>query len=65
MREKDYVVIIGSANIDVAGYSHESLNYADSNPGKIKIYALVEKGAILHKTWRCWVTKPATERRRQ
>lgn len=35
-REKDYVVIIGSANIDVAGYSHESLNYADSNPGKIK-----------------------------
>ncbi len=33
MREKDYVVIIGSANIDVAGYSHESLNYADSNPG--------------------------------
>ncbi len=36
MREKDYVVIIGSANIDVAGYSHESLNYADSNPGKNK-----------------------------
>ena len=36
MREKDYVVIIGSANIDVAGYSHESLNYADSNPGIIK-----------------------------
>ncbi len=35
MREKDYVVIIGSANIDVAGYSHESsLNYADSNPVK-------------------------------
>ncbi len=25
MREKDYVVIIGSANIDVAGYSHESV----------------------------------------
>ncbi|WP_252493099.1 hypothetical protein, partial [Escherichia coli] len=22
MREKDYIVIIGSANIDVAGYSH-------------------------------------------
>lgn len=36
MREKDYIVIIGSANIDVAGYSHQSLNYADSNPGKIK-----------------------------
>ncbi|EHH0842151.1 TPA: PfkB family carbohydrate kinase, partial [Escherichia coli] len=36
MREKDYIVIIGSANIDVAGYSHHPLNYADSNPGKIK-----------------------------
>ena len=51
MREKNYVVIIGSANIDVAGYSHESLNYADSNPGKIKF----TPGGV---TWRCWVTKP-------
>ncbi len=57
MREKDYVVIIGSANIDVAGYSHESLNYADSNPGKIK-FTPGGVGAILHKTWRCWGTKP-------
>ncbi|MCZ5545176.1 PfkB family carbohydrate kinase, partial [Escherichia coli] len=36
MREKEYIVTIGSANMDVAGYSHASLNYADSNPGKIK-----------------------------
>jgi hypothetical protein len=36
MRDKDYIVVIGSANMDVAGYSHDSLNYADSNPGKIK-----------------------------
>ncbi|MEX3019984.1 pseudouridine kinase [Kluyvera sp. STS39-E] len=36
MCKKEYVVTIGSANIDVAGYSHASLNYADSNPGKIK-----------------------------
>lgn len=36
MRDKDYIVVIGSANMDVAGYSHASLNYADSNPGKIK-----------------------------
>lgn len=57
MREKDYVVIIGSANIDVAGYSHESLNYADSNPGKIK-FTPGESGAILHKTWRCWGINP-------
>ena len=33
MREKEYIVTIGSANMDVAGYSHASLNYADSNPG--------------------------------
>lgn len=32
MREKEYIVTIGSANMDVAGYSHASLNYADSNP---------------------------------
>lgn len=36
MRDKKYIVTIGSANMDVAGYSHASLNYADSNPGKIK-----------------------------
>lgn len=36
MREKEYIVTIGSANMDVAGYSHASLNYADSNPGRIK-----------------------------
>ncbi|WP_248623122.1 pseudouridine kinase [Citrobacter koseri] len=36
MRETEYIVTIGSANMDVAGYSHASLNYADSNPGKIK-----------------------------
>ncbi|MBM3071116.1 pseudouridine kinase [Lelliottia sp. RWM.1] len=36
MHENEYIVTIGSANMDVAGYSHASLNYADSNPGKIK-----------------------------
>ncbi|MGK9172370.1 pseudouridine kinase [Yokenella regensburgei] len=36
MRKKDYIVTVGSANMDVAGYSHGVLNYADSNPGKIK-----------------------------
>lgn len=36
MRKKDYIVTIGSANMDVAGYSHGVLNYADSNPGRIK-----------------------------
>jgi len=36
MREKKYIITIGSANIDVAGCSYSSLNYADSNPGKIK-----------------------------
>lgn len=36
MRKKDYIITIGSANMDVAGYSHGVLNYADSNPGKIK-----------------------------
>jgi pseudouridine kinase len=30
MRKKDYIITIGSANMDVAGYSHGVLNYADS-----------------------------------
>lgn len=36
MYEKEYIITVGSANIDVAGYSYVSLNYADSNPGKIR-----------------------------
>ncbi len=36
MCDKEYIITIGSANIDIAGYSYASLNYADSNPGKIK-----------------------------
>ncbi|ASG19066.1 pseudouridine kinase [Salmonella enterica subsp. diarizonae] len=36
MCNSKYVVTIGSANIDIAGYSYHALNYADSNPGKIK-----------------------------
>ncbi|HEB6949670.1 TPA: pseudouridine kinase [Salmonella enterica subsp. enterica serovar Hvittingfoss] len=35
MCEKEYIVVAGSVNMDVAGYSHAPLNYADSNPGKI------------------------------
>lgn len=38
MREKEYIITIGSANMDVAGYSHASLNYADSNPGKLNLH---------------------------
>lgn len=52
MREKDYIVIIGSANIDVAGYSHHPLNYADSNPGKIKFTVAWEGISLI--IWRYW-----------
>ncbi len=31
---KDYVCVIGGANIDITGTSYSSLNPADSNPGK-------------------------------
>ena len=56
MPENDYVVIIGSANMDVAGYSNVSLNYADSNPGKIKYTPggvgrnIAQNIALLNKT---------------
>lgn len=36
MGKENIIVVIGSMNIDIAGYSLASLNYADSNPGKIK-----------------------------
>ena len=65
MREKDYVVIIGSANIDVAGYSHESLNYADSNPGKIKFTPGGVGRNIALKPGVAGEQSLATERRRQ
>lgn len=32
---QNYVVVVGSVNIDVAGYSSLALSYADSNPGKV------------------------------
>lgn len=53
MREKDYIVIIGSANIDVAGYSHHPLNYADSNPGKLNLPQVAWEGISLI-IWRYW-----------
>lgn len=53
MREKDYIAVIGSANMDVAGYSNASLNYADSNPGKINLPPAV-LGGILRKILPCW-----------
>ncbi len=33
--EEDYVVVIGGANMDIAGFSHKPLVARDSNPGKI------------------------------
>lgn len=35
--EKDYVSVIGGANVDIAGYSFENLRLADSNPGQVNI----------------------------
>ena len=36
MRKKDYIITIGSANMDVAGYSHELRGF---QPGENKIHA--------------------------
>lgn len=35
--EEDYVVVIGAANMDIAGFSHQPLLFNDSNPGKIRM----------------------------
>jgi pseudouridine kinase len=57
MRKKDYIITIGSANMDVAGYSHGVLNYADSNPGKIK-FTPGGVGVIFHRILPCWELSP-------
>ncbi|KAA9000535.1 pseudouridine kinase [Affinibrenneria salicis] len=36
MLEQHYIVTIGSINMDIIGYPEACLNYADSNPGKIR-----------------------------
>jgi len=37
LREKDYVTVVGGANIDIIGFPTDKLNMGDSNPGKVKI----------------------------
>nr|WP_254867698.1 PfkB family carbohydrate kinase [Marinitoga sp. 1154] len=37
INEKDYVVVIGGANIDINGFSKGILKMKDSNPGKLNI----------------------------
>lgn len=34
---RDYVTVIGAANVDIQGFSEEKIIYKDSNPGKIEI----------------------------
>ena len=37
LQEGDYAVVIGGANLDIAGFSTEPLVMRDSNPGRIRI----------------------------
>lgn len=37
LKDKDYVTVIGGANIDIIGFPTEKLKMDDSNPGKVKI----------------------------
>ncbi len=36
LSENNHVVVVGSCNMDVTGYSDKKLVYEDSNPGKIR-----------------------------
>lgn len=35
--EKDYISVIGGANVDIAGYPYDKLRKSDSNPGQVNI----------------------------
>lgn len=37
LKDKDYVTVIGGANIDIIGFPTDFLNMEDSNPGEVKI----------------------------
>ncbi len=37
LKDKDYVTVVGGANIDIMGFPRDSLNMEDSNPGEVKI----------------------------
>lgn len=37
LNKKDYVVVIGGANIDITGFPNGELVLSDSNPGKVKM----------------------------
>ncbi len=37
LRDRNYVTVIGGANIDIIGFPTNMLNMGDSNPGKVKI----------------------------
>ncbi|MEH8176751.1 MAG: PfkB family carbohydrate kinase [Aeromonas veronii] len=39
LREGPYVVVIGGANMDICGTSHDNLLLGDSNPGKVRTSA--------------------------
>ena len=39
MKEHDYVVGIGAANVDIHGHSKKTINLRDSNPGYMNVSA--------------------------
>lgn len=53
LSEHRYVVTVGSANMDVCGYSDLNLVYEDSNPGHIKC-SPAGSGAISPRILPCW-----------
>ena len=37
LNDREYITIIGGANVDIQGFPNENLTLKDSNPGKVKI----------------------------
>ena len=37
MTDREYILVVGGANIDIQGFPHVDFNFYDSNPGEIKI----------------------------
>ena len=52
LREGPYAVVIGGANMDICGCSHDNLRIGDSNPGSRCAPPPAGWGATSPRTWR-------------
>ena len=54
LKEKDYVLVIGGANMDIQGFPQKQLISGDSNPGTVKV-SCGGVGRNIAEKWPGWI----------